>query len=503
MDSQVFLFMLAIVLGGGVIGVLADNLGRKIGKKRLVIWKLRPKHTARVGTFLAGVLVSLLTIIFVFALSAPVRKWIVRGTRIVREYQQLQSKEQGLEAQVEQRQARANQLDQKLKQSAASLTTVRGKLAAAQAEIKTAQALATRAQVKAGEAVQRYERAQTLASNTKKNLVALQGQYKKAQVALKTLNANIQAVGKDNNQLNEVNLKLTEENQTLNSQKASLVQDREELQNQVGTLKEQISSSAEKLAAEREQLSQAKSQLADAQVNVKKLNDLAATLKMNISQMSVLVSKVYSDKIIFGAGDELARIQVGPNLTQTEASAAIDDLVSQASAKALAEGASKFPNSIFAADFGLPGYPETASRRTAAVQELTNRKAPAVVIASSALNSVKGNYVIFSASTKPDPIIYKSGAVIATRLFNPGLTTEEIFEQLQDFIQKDVYQKSITKGMIPAEGRSDSLLNVGPLQLFPVIEQISKIPYRSELKVFAEQDIRAGDRLQIRFYLRQ
>lgn len=495
--------MLVIVLGGGCIGLLADQLGRKMGKKRLVIWKLRPRHTARLGTFLAGVVVSILTIVFVFAVSAPVRTWIVRGTKIVRQYQDLQAKAQDLEQKVAERQANANRLDKELQTSSASLKFVRQKLTAAENQVRTVQALASAAKEKAQAAVERYERAKTLAAKTQKNLVALKGQYQKAQTELKTLNANVQAVSEDNSQLNDENLKITEKNQQLAAQKAALDHDREELQGQVSALKDQIQTSSSLLEQERAQLADTKGQLTAAQDKVKNLNAYAATLQVNIDQMSALVSRVYSDKIIFGAGDELARVQVPGNLTQKQASDAIDDLISQASAKALAGGAGKFPNSIFAADFGLPGYPETSNRRSAAIQELTDRKGPAVVIASSALNTVKGSFVIVGAAAKPDPLIYKSGALVAHRLFVPGLSIGDIFEQLQTFIQTDVYQRSIAKGMIPAAGRSDSLLNVGPEELFPLIEQISKIPYRSEVKVFASADTRAGDRLQIRFVLRQ
>ena len=50
-----------LALMGGVIGLLADVVGKKLGKKRLSIGGLRPKHTAQLGTFLLGFVISMVT----------------------------------------------------------------------------------------------------------------------------------------------------------------------------------------------------------------------------------------------------------------------------------------------------------------------------------------------------------------------------------------------------------------------------------------------------------
>ena len=51
-----------LVLLGGIVAYLGDTIGRTIGKKRLKFWRLRPKHTAALGTFLAGMTGTALTI---------------------------------------------------------------------------------------------------------------------------------------------------------------------------------------------------------------------------------------------------------------------------------------------------------------------------------------------------------------------------------------------------------------------------------------------------------
>lgn len=54
------IIVMAIV--GGLIAYIADHLGSKIGKKRITLFGLRPKHTSILLTVLSGVIISVLTI---------------------------------------------------------------------------------------------------------------------------------------------------------------------------------------------------------------------------------------------------------------------------------------------------------------------------------------------------------------------------------------------------------------------------------------------------------
>ena len=47
---------------GGLIAYLADKMGSKIGKKRMSVFGLRPKHTSILLTVLGGTIIAVLTI---------------------------------------------------------------------------------------------------------------------------------------------------------------------------------------------------------------------------------------------------------------------------------------------------------------------------------------------------------------------------------------------------------------------------------------------------------
>ena len=63
----------ALVVTGGAIAFIGDRLGTKIGKKRLSIFGLRPRHTSNVITVITGILITGLTIGLLSLASKEVR----------------------------------------------------------------------------------------------------------------------------------------------------------------------------------------------------------------------------------------------------------------------------------------------------------------------------------------------------------------------------------------------------------------------------------------------
>ena len=68
------LYLIAVlVVTGGVIAFIGDRLGTKIGKKRLSIFGLRPRHTSNVITVITGFIITALTIGIMSVTSENVR----------------------------------------------------------------------------------------------------------------------------------------------------------------------------------------------------------------------------------------------------------------------------------------------------------------------------------------------------------------------------------------------------------------------------------------------
>ena len=83
------LLILLLLLICGVIAYVGDWLGRRMGKKRLSIWGLRPRHTAILVTVVTGVVIALITIAAAVALLPGFRDVVRRGEQLVHDNRKL------------------------------------------------------------------------------------------------------------------------------------------------------------------------------------------------------------------------------------------------------------------------------------------------------------------------------------------------------------------------------------------------------------------------------
>lgn len=67
----VMLFILAVM--GGIIAYLGDKIGSRVGKRKIVLFGLRPKYTSILITILTGISIAVVTLGVMFVLSQNVR----------------------------------------------------------------------------------------------------------------------------------------------------------------------------------------------------------------------------------------------------------------------------------------------------------------------------------------------------------------------------------------------------------------------------------------------
>lgn len=128
------IIIMAIV--GGLIAYIADKMGSKIGKKRMSIFGLRPKHTSILLTVLSGIVISVLTIIVMAIASQSARTALFGMDNLQKELRQLnKDKVVAAEAlssaklQVDEQNKLIGQLDEKIKESTARNSAIEQKLA--------------------------------------------------------------------------------------------------------------------------------------------------------------------------------------------------------------------------------------------------------------------------------------------------------------------------------------------------------------------------------------
>ncbi|AFY77687.1 MAG: DUF3084 domain-containing protein [Hydrococcus sp. C42_A2020_068] len=119
--TSAYVLIAAIVILGGLIAVLGDRLGSKIGKARLTLFGLRPRQTAQLVTVLTGTLIALSTLGILFALSKSLRQGVFDLDRILKEKREVESEL----ARVKQQR---NQVERELSVARSEQTTVEGRL---------------------------------------------------------------------------------------------------------------------------------------------------------------------------------------------------------------------------------------------------------------------------------------------------------------------------------------------------------------------------------------
>ena len=84
--------ILVLIVTGGVIAVIGDRVGTKVGKKRLSLFGLRPRHTSTVVTIVTGFVITTLTFGILAAASENVRTALFGMEQLNRSLQETDEK---------------------------------------------------------------------------------------------------------------------------------------------------------------------------------------------------------------------------------------------------------------------------------------------------------------------------------------------------------------------------------------------------------------------------
>lgn len=103
----------------GFIAYMGDLLGRRLGKKRLSVFGLRPKHTAILLTVITGVLIAGVTFGMAVISVPGFRSVVTQGERLAAQNARLNRENQGLETTISQRTQQNEELEARNRRIAA------------------------------------------------------------------------------------------------------------------------------------------------------------------------------------------------------------------------------------------------------------------------------------------------------------------------------------------------------------------------------------------------
>lgn len=520
--------LLWIVLGG-FISYYGDLQGRRWGKRRVSWLGMRPKHTAILITSLTGGVIALLSVLTLLLIVPPVREVLMRGELAINENKLLSEKYKKEQADTA-RQMRddVNRLrvyEGQLKETEGQLRETRAQLAPL---IKQTGELRSQNAV----LMARKAELQTRATMLEQRVLHSQEKVRLAQTKIHSLdklaaqltlqNQNAATINGD---LGRDNIAKTREIEALKQTDTDLQTDIEKLQKTKADLTEQTRT----LQASFDGVDNAYHKLLDANAEASRsLEAEIAALKRERDDVARQRDQLYTEiagnnhefaqtylalretKLALRAGGELARLVVSPHERSERVRAELNALLDQAAAKASLHGAMRGENGrevaivtkrVMTAS-GAQNANEEASLG-ALTEAMTGRDRPTVVIAYVVYNSLAGEPALIELKPLPVVPVYAAGDTVATRRIDVRRATDDIFADILTFLQQEVRDAAIRKGILPQIDPQAGVPQVGVVSysdLFRVTEQVRRMGGTVKISAIARHPLTSADALDVELH---
>lgn len=491
------LLLVFVVILSGALSYYGDVVGRKLGKKRLTIGKLRPRHTAAVMTALFGMIGSSIAIGTLLIISEPVRAMLFEGDQVRLRLSNLQGDMKVLKGDLAQRQGELEKTQRDVKTERQNVQSERSKLAQAKKDVSSLRSLAQSLRQQA-----QLRKAQI--ETVRRQLLALKPQYEKLRRESATLQATNNYLKGDNKSLQDRNLSIEKRNRELERD----IKDKESKLKDLESLLKQQANDLKTLKEEYErQEKQSKESIAGLQGDIKELTKAweEANLSLQAARAAARQLNIVTrtQPQTFARGDELARIQVRDRLNSAEGKSYLLATIEQASAAARARGAQPVvPNGSEAVlaplDDGKRIIPES-ELFVQLVEKIAGQPGPQVLIASAIYNSFRGEPVGLVVRVLPNPVVYRTGQTILEGRFDGTASQDQIVLAITQFLQDELAPKAIKDGLLPALGQANPLGEVKQDELLKLVAEIKSRPFVSRVRFVAAQETRAGDRIRLDF----
>ncbi|MEW6228806.1 MAG: DUF3084 domain-containing protein [Bacillota bacterium] len=420
-----FTLVLMLIVLGGVIAFVGDRIGMKVGRRRLTIFGLRPKHTSMIITVITGIVVSTSSLAVMSMVSKDVRTALFKmreiQTALATTREQLSTAVTQLSVQQEEltaKEARVGELQTQIdtltgeidRLSAAAnvkakeyevLTARNATLAAELEEVKKervkAQDELLAVQAELGKLKQQYHEMKGQYDETKAS-------YAEAQANLAKANKNIEALQQTEKNLKQTIASLEEKRKQLQAEKNALETYKGELTEQVKLLYSSLQNMSQYLEG---------LQLSDITYRADEI---------------ILATVIEGDRPIEKVRDDVAKF------------------LQKADRLALARSARIEGSDNEAIIFFTDNLDNTAQR-------IAKAKGPVVVRLVSATNAFVGQPVYAYLQFFENKLIFKQGQVVAEREIDGSLGPDKVQDELMNLLMS-ANDEATRRGMVTdAEGR--------------------------------------------------
>ncbi len=408
-----FLFVVVLLIAGGVIAYVGDRLGTYIGKKRLSAWGLRPRHTALLYTVLSGGLIAVLTLFTLIGYDRAVQRALLYGPQILRENAHLEAQDRVQSRLIRVRAAEA---------AAAAVRAQDALRQAAEAERRQRLVLG------------RLNVAQEALQQSRGDLARRQAELQAARRQFAVVSAGLGAT------------------------RATLRQARARLQ----TAQEAVQDARDNVKVAEAQYGHALGTVADLarQGDVLTARNAALTrqnaaLAARNRQLLTQTSFLQGAHLLFHKGQEVGRRVIPVGLPAAEVRRRLTSFLDDLSGIALSGGATDGGNGravrVIAQRASGPPVSE-GDALDALAQSIAGEDGTArgvVVIAVAGYNAFGGEQTPLLLQPYDDVLVYPKGAFIAQTTIDGSLPEDRILDALQAFLMDQVQPDARRRGVIP------------------------------------------------------
>jgi len=429
---SVFVFILLVLLSGA-IAYLGDYIGRYLGKKRLTVFGLRPKHTAIFSTIITGMLISFLVLMFLTFINKEFKTVVFHGQQIMKNNVELEKQSKILFA------------------SNKNLKTSNDILRNSQKDLKLK---SSKLEKEARELYIKY-------NQRKKELERAQNAKKAAEIRISTLKLDIQ---KQQKELKATYAKDIQMTKLLREKQASLDKNKIELDKQV------------------KDLNTVKLQLSDAKTNLdntlKSLNianlelENYTQLRLNnviIRQDDEIIRGVISNKqSLSGIEKDLAALITDARVVCGQLNKRVTGKDQKSTSMILAYKSEK-------GEIILWDEASLISQMAKTIKDNSNDNDSFVII-SSAGNftqpDLEKDPIVAQMKLHEDVLIYKKDALVVSKYFDGKLNEPYIFSDVYSFMNTDLPETLLKAGFVPVQ---QSIINNNATNITSKIEVLLNV----------------------------
>lgn len=496
MDRTSLIFLILVVVLGGFIALYADRFGRELGKKRLRLGKLRPRRTAEIIVFTAGVFAPLLAILVLVLVSAEARHWIQRGYKAVQDARNAEEARKRAIGQYDLILTKSRQLESQIKDLEAQQEDIRR-----QSETFSKQAKQSEQQAKA--ALQKV-------SGLDRKVFELGGKVRTRQEQLSKVQSDLSSSQTRLSSLSQSYNALQRQRDEANAEVERLGGDITDLEEQIRNGQGDLTKLQADLAAKQNELREAQATydraVADLNADLERVDRelRSAQAMLNVVQQDLqdLATKSLTEPVIFQVGEEVARLAVDRQLSASEAQRALDTALHNARQIAKERGAGVNADG-YEADLVERVNPRitVAQQREAIIRALTGRGQESLLVIRTPVNAFNDTFVPLDVQIFNNPIVFEAGDLLGEERIDANVSIDKILEQVTNLLSVTVRQKAEERKMIIAVG-GGGLGRLQPAEVFGIVSTIQNLQRVVRLQAIAKSQTRAGGPLEIEFRFR-